>query len=120
MVNEDHGPQSVKVQEAFDAVAANIATFTTIPYTDEQTAKRDVREGKVDAAIIIPPQYSRAVYARMRRGSGWWWTTRIRYERQHRGRDAVAGGRAEPAGDSQAHCDRVALEIVELYPTRST
>ena len=63
VVNEDRGPQSVKVQEAFDAVAANIATFTTIPYTDEQTAKRDVREGKVDAAIIIPPQYSRRVYA---------------------------------------------------------
>jgi ABC-2 type transport system permease protein len=63
VVNEDHGPQAVKVQEAFDAVAVNVKTFTTIPYSDEQTAKRDVREGKVDAAVIIPPQFSRRVYS---------------------------------------------------------
>ncbi len=63
VVDYDHGPQAVKVREAFDAVAVNIATFTTVDYTDENQAREDVRTGKVDAAIIIPAQYSRRVYA---------------------------------------------------------
>jgi len=56
-------PQAVKVREAFDSVAANIATFKTVNYEDETQAKEDVRTGKVDAAVIIPAQYSRRVYA---------------------------------------------------------
>ena len=63
VVDHDHGPQAVKVREAFDSVAANIATFKTINYEDETQAREDVRTGKVDAAVIIPPQYSRRVYA---------------------------------------------------------
>ena len=63
VVDLDHGPQAVKVHEAFDAIAANIGTFTTVPYDDESTAREDVRVGKVDAAVIIPLQYSRRVYA---------------------------------------------------------
>jgi ABC-2 type transport system permease protein len=63
VVDQDRGPQAVKVHEAFDSVAVNIATFKTIPYSDEYTAREDVRTGKVDAAVIIPPQYSRRVYA---------------------------------------------------------
>ncbi len=64
VVDEDHGPQAVKVKEAFDSVAVNIATFTTIQYNDEYRAREDVRTGKVDAAVIIPPQFSRRVYAK--------------------------------------------------------
>ena len=63
VVDHDHGPQAVKVREAFDSVAANIATFKAINYDDETQAKEDVRTGKVDAAVIIPAQYSRRVYA---------------------------------------------------------
>ena len=63
VIDHDHGPQSVKIQEAFDSVAANIKTFITVPYTDEVQAREDVRTGKIDAAIIIPAQYSRRVYA---------------------------------------------------------
>jgi ABC-type multidrug transport system permease subunit len=63
VVDKDHGPQAVKVKEAFDAIAANIDTFTTVAYDDEATAREDVRQGKVDAAVIIPYQYSRRVYA---------------------------------------------------------
>lgn len=63
VVDYDHGEESLKVQEAFQAVAANIRTFSTVPYTDEQIAKEDVRTGKIDAAVIIPAQYSRRVLA---------------------------------------------------------
>ena len=64
VVDEDRGPQAVKVQEAFDSVAVNVDTFKTIPYYDERQAREDVRTGKVDAAVVIPPQFSRRVYAK--------------------------------------------------------
>lgn len=63
VVDHDHGEQALKVHEAFAAVAANIRTFETIPYSNEEDAKRDVRTGKIDAAVIIPAQYSRRVLA---------------------------------------------------------
>ena len=63
VVDYDHGPQAVKIREGFDSIAVNIRTFTTVDYTDENKAREDVRTGKVDAAVIIPAQYSRRVYA---------------------------------------------------------
>ena len=46
VVDYDHGPQALKIHEAFDSIAVNIATFTTIGYTDENQAREDVRTGK--------------------------------------------------------------------------
>jgi ABC-2 type transport system permease protein len=43
-------------------VRANIRTFEPIYYQNEQQAKQDVRNGKIQGAVIIPPQYSRRVY----------------------------------------------------------
>ncbi|HEV2708676.1 MAG TPA: ABC transporter permease [Edaphobacter sp.] len=63
VVDYDHGAQALKIHEAFDAIAANIRTFTTVPYDDEVKAREDVRTGKIDGAVIIPRQYSRRVLA---------------------------------------------------------
>ncbi len=63
VVDYDHGSQALKIHEAFDAIRANIDTFTTIPYDDEVKAREDVRTGKIDGAVIIPTQYSRRVLA---------------------------------------------------------
>ena len=63
VVDYDGGSQALKIHEAFDSIAANIRTFTTVPYKDEQQAREDVRTGKVDGAVIIPAQYSRRVLA---------------------------------------------------------
>jgi ABC-2 type transport system permease protein len=63
VVDYDHGPQAVKIREAFDSIAVNIKTFTTVEYRDENQAREDVRTGKIDGAVIIPAQYSRRVYA---------------------------------------------------------
>ncbi len=64
VVDYDHGPQSVRIREAFDSVAVNIATFGTLNYSDERQAREDVRTGKIDAAVIIPAQFSRRVYSK--------------------------------------------------------
>ena len=63
VVDYDRGSQSLKIHEAFDSIAVNIRTFTTVPYNDEQQAREDVRTGKIDGAVIIPAQYSRRVLA---------------------------------------------------------
>src|SRR6185312_16138956 len=63
VVDHDGGSQALKIHEAFNAIAANIRTFTTVTYDDEQKAREDVRTGKIDGAVIIPRQYSRRVLA---------------------------------------------------------
>jgi ABC-2 type transport system permease protein len=62
VVDEDGGTQSLRIREAFDSVQANIRTFEPVYYHDEVTAKNDLRNGKIQGAVIIPPQYSRRVY----------------------------------------------------------
>lgn len=62
VVDQDHGTQAVKVLEALAAVEANAHTFVAVPYDNDQQAMQDVRNGRLDAAIIIPPEYSRRVY----------------------------------------------------------
>ncbi len=62
VVDQDGGTQAVKVLEALNAVQANAHTFRPIPYDSDQQAMQDVRTGRLDGAIIIPPEYSRRVY----------------------------------------------------------
>ena len=75
MVDEDGGTQALRVREAFDSVRANIRTFVPITYDDEKQAREDVRNGKLEGAVIIPPQFSRRVYERTIRRSRWSSTT---------------------------------------------
>src|SRR5215468_9246973 len=63
LVDEDGGPQAVRIREAFDSVRSNLRTFEPIYYADERSAVQDVRDGKIQGAVIIPAQYSRRVYA---------------------------------------------------------
>jgi ABC-2 type transport system permease protein len=62
LVDEDHGTQSIRIKEAFDAVRANAGTFSAVPYDNEVQAREDVRNGKIQGAVIIPAQYSKLVY----------------------------------------------------------
>src|SRR5271169_676741 len=62
IVDEDGGTQALRVREAFDSVRANIRTFVPVNYDSEKQAVEDVRNGKLEGAVIIPPQFSRRVY----------------------------------------------------------
>src|SRR5256714_836257 len=62
IVDQDGGPQALRVKEAFDSVRANIRTFVPVPYDNDGQAVEDVRNGKLQGAVIIPPQFSRRVY----------------------------------------------------------
>ena len=113
----DRGSQALKIHEAFNDIAANIRTFTTIPYQDEQKAREDVRTGKIDAAVIIPMQYSRRVLAGDSPHIGLVVdNTDLTTSGRHRSGNAVAGRRLECSGHSTESGTSIALEIVELYP----
>jgi ABC-2 type transport system permease protein len=62
VVDYDRGPQALRVWEAFDSVRAAARTFRPIPYASDKQAQEDVRSGRLDAAVVIPPQFSRKVY----------------------------------------------------------
>jgi ABC-2 type transport system permease protein len=62
IVDQDGGTQALRIREAFDSVRANIRTFVPIAYDSDRQAMEDVRNGKLQGAVIIPPQFSRRVY----------------------------------------------------------
>jgi ABC-2 type transport system permease protein len=117
VVDYDHGPQALKVREAFDSIAVNIATFTTVNYDDEKQAREDVRTGKVDAAVIIPAQYSRRVYAQdapsiglVVDNSDQFLSGSLESEMQ-----SLVDALNQPVIQDRV-VKNIALEIVELYP----
>src|ERR1700720_866513 len=63
VVDQDHGVPAVKLKEMFQAVAANARTFDTVPYTDQTVALQDLRDGKLNGVLNIPPLFSRKGFA---------------------------------------------------------
>jgi ABC-2 type transport system permease protein len=117
VVDLDHGEQALKLQEDFVAVAANIRTFNTIPYTNQDQAKRDVRTGKIDAAVIIPRNYSRRVLSGdspniglVVDNSDQFVSSSIESEMQ-----SIVNSLNAPKIPSKID-SQIALDVVELYP----
>jgi ABC-2 type transport system permease protein len=117
VVDYDHGPQALKIREAFDSIAVNIKTFTTVNYNDEKQAREDVRTGKIDGAVVIPAQYSRRVYAQDAPKIGFvvdnsdlFTSASLSGEMQ-----ALVTALTTPAIQPRL-ANTIALEIVELYP----
>ena len=63
VVDQDHDVPAIKLKEMFQAVAANARTFDTIAYTDQGSALQDLRDGKINGVLTIPPHFSRDVLA---------------------------------------------------------
>ena len=63
VVDQDRGIPTVQLREMFGAIAANARTFRTVDYADPKQALTDLREGRVQAVLNIPPEFSRRVRA---------------------------------------------------------
>ena len=61
LVDHDHGQQAVCLRQAFQSLAANANTFTTIELPDERTARDQVASGRLKAAVIIPARFTARV-----------------------------------------------------------
>ena len=66
IVDHDNGPQAIRVMESLRAIQSNPKTFQTIVYFDERAMVEDVRKGRLQAGIVIPPQFSRNIYEHAR------------------------------------------------------
>src|SRR5580658_9356397 len=117
VVDYDRGSQALKVEEAFNAIAVNIRTFTTVAYNDERAAREDVRTGKIDGAVIIPAQYSRRVLAGDSPAIG------LVVDNSDQTMSASLEAEMQSLVDAlnapviqQKVVQQIALEIVELYP----
>ena len=63
LVDEDHGVPALEIRALANSVGASARTFETIPYDDEAHAIDDLRQGRVNGVLTIPPGYSRRVLA---------------------------------------------------------
>lgn len=59
VVDQDHHVPAARLKEMCQAVAANAETFTPIAYTDQALALRDLRNGRLNGVLDIPPDFSR-------------------------------------------------------------
>src|SRR2546428_1499722 len=64
IVDQDHGVPAVKVRELASAVSSGARTIDTIDYTDQGQALTDLRNGRVNGVLTIPPEFSRRVLER--------------------------------------------------------
>jgi ABC-2 type transport system permease protein len=63
VVDEDGGPAARRVREAINALQSNGDVLRPVLYANEAEAARDVRDGVVQGAAILPADFSRRVYA---------------------------------------------------------
>jgi ABC-2 type transport system permease protein len=59
VVDQDHGVPAVRIRELANAVAGGAKTFETIEYSDPGQALTDLRNGRVNGVLTIPPEFSR-------------------------------------------------------------
>lgn len=64
MVDQDRGVPAVRLRELSNAVGANARTFETIEYHDMGAAVSDLRNGRLNGVVAIPPDFSRRTLAR--------------------------------------------------------
>jgi ABC-2 type transport system permease protein len=62
VVDEDGGPAARRVRAAIYALQTNGDILRPVDYPDEATAARDVRDGSVQGAVVLGPDFSRKVY----------------------------------------------------------
>ena len=64
IVDQDHGVPAIRIQELASAVASGARTIDTVTYSDQGQAIADLRNGRVNGVLTIPPGFSRRVLAR--------------------------------------------------------
>ena len=64
VVDQDHGLPAVKIRELASAVSAGNQVFDILDYSDPGAALTDLRNGRVNGVLTIPPDYSRRTLSR--------------------------------------------------------
>src|SRR3954451_14091196 len=64
IVDQDHGVPAVQIRELTSAVASGARTIDTVDYADPGVALTDLRNGRINGVLTIPPDFSRRVVSR--------------------------------------------------------
>src|SRR5215471_1391392 len=64
VVDQDHGVPAIKVRELAGAVASGARTIDLVEYADPGMALTDLRNGRVNGVLTIPPDFSRRPHAK--------------------------------------------------------
>jgi ABC-2 type transport system permease protein len=64
IVDQDHGVPAVRLLEMTSAVSAGAHTLDTVVYSDQGVAITDLRNGRLNGILVIPPDFSRRVLAK--------------------------------------------------------
>jgi ABC-2 type transport system permease protein len=63
VVDQDHGMPAIRVRELAGALSAGTATVDLVEYADPGRALSDLRVGRVNGVLTIPPDFSRRALA---------------------------------------------------------
>src|SRR4029453_1997159 len=61
VVDQDHGLPAVKIRELAQAASSGARTVDLIDYADQGQAVKDLRNGRVNGGLTIPPGFSRRI-----------------------------------------------------------
>jgi ABC-2 type transport system permease protein len=64
VVDQDHGVPAVRVRELAGAAASGAKTIDVLEYGDQGQAMDDLRNGRINGVLTIPPDFSRRVLSR--------------------------------------------------------
>jgi ABC-2 type transport system permease protein len=64
VVDQDHGVPAVRLRELAGAVSSGAHTVDLVQYADPGVALTDLRNGRVNGVLTIPPDFSRRVHAK--------------------------------------------------------
>ncbi len=64
VVDQDHGVPAVRVRELAGAAASGAKTIDVLEYADQGQALSDLRNGRINGVLTIPPDFSRRTLSR--------------------------------------------------------
>jgi ABC-2 type transport system permease protein len=118
LVDQDHGLPAVRLEELSNAVAANASTFETLHYPDLGTALQDLRDGRLNGVISIPPDFSRRTLTKndprvalIADNTDTFVSSSLAASLS-----GLVDAYNEPAVAARRLSDRTSLDLVEVYP----
>jgi ABC-2 type transport system permease protein len=118
IVDQDRGIPAIRLRELSGAVAANARTFEPVLYHDPGRALADLRNGRINGVLTIPPEFSRRTLAKDDPR-----VALIEDNTDNFVANALAGvftglvsAYNQPEPDSRRVSDQVTLDVVEVYP----
>jgi ABC-2 type transport system permease protein len=118
LVDQDHGLPAVRLHELANAVGANANTFDTVSYPDLGDALTDLRDGRLNGVVSIPPDFSRRELAKEDPHVALIEDNTDAFVSASLGEtvDSLVSAYGAPAIDDKRIPQAAALDVVEVYP----